>query len=94
MRRWLPGIVLAPTTVTPALHNGANGQTRVHYGPIDVPDGCQVHPVDETYVLDRNETHKGAFDLACETGADGGPLALTYEQAYAVDHSKAGPPVT
>lgn len=80
--------------VAAQLHNGANGETRVGYGPIEAPDGCQVQPLDEAYVLARNETDEAAFDLACEAGAEGGQLAVTYEHAYARDHRKAGPPVT
>lgn len=76
------------------LHNGANGETRVGYGPIEAPDGCQVRLLDEAYVLARNETGEAAFDLACEAGSEGGELAVTYEHAYARDHRKAGPPVT
>lgn len=80
--------------VSAELGNAANGATRIHYGPIDAPDGCQVHPLNESHLLERNETREAAFDLTCEAGAEGGPLAVTYAQAYAPDPSIEGPPVT
>lgn len=80
--------------VRSTLDNLANGALTVTYGTVDAPSGCQVDPIHDEHAIDRALSREAVFHLACDDGASGGELSVTYEQAYAPDTSIEGPPVT